>query len=227
MERAPPAEGNICIFQKQPPPLPHIRPIPFRLTSFTVECSNSCLQGHLCETTTVCVHRKRQGSEKSIFQGRRNKINTNFFGPDFLRTFLTLTPGCPGVKKFLPTTSAAGKHTLITGKKKAYTAPEKWGPQRKGFGGTFGFCRFYRVFVSTPWRAKPCFSKPRFSRKFLHPLRCAPRTHSGSKTAWFPRALSLPGEGLQRCLRRICSELLKQKNRVWKRGFDSAGSCFS
>ena len=32
-------------------------------------------------------------------------------------------------------------------------------------------------------RAKPCFSKPRFSREFLHPLRCAPRTHSGSKTA--------------------------------------------
>ena len=34
-----------------------------------------------------------------------------------------------------------------------------------------------------PRRAKPCFSKPRFSREFLHPLRCAPRTHSGSKTA--------------------------------------------
>ena len=23
-------------------------------------------------------------------------------GPNFLQTFLTLTPGCPGVKKFLP-----------------------------------------------------------------------------------------------------------------------------
>ena len=36
-------------------------------------------------------------------------------GPNFLRTFLTLTPGCPGVKKFLPTTRAAGKHTFWCG----------------------------------------------------------------------------------------------------------------
>ena len=53
----------------------------------------------------------------------------------------------------------------------------------------------------------PVFSKPRFSREFLHPLRCAPRTHSGSKTAWFPRALSILGKGLQRCLCRSCSDL--------------------
>ena len=72
---------------------------------------------------------------------------------------------------------------------------------------------------SYPRSSKPCFSKARFSREFLHPLRCAPRTHSCSKTAWFPKALSLLGEGLQRCLCRSCSELLKQKNRVWKTGF--------
>ena len=65
-------------------------------------------------------------------------------------------------------------------------------------------------------RPKPCFCKPRFSREFLHPLHCAPRTHSGSKTAWFPRALSLLGEGLQRCLCRSCSELQGLNNRVWK-----------
>ena len=34
------------------------------------------------------------------------------FGPDFPRTFLTLTPGWPGVKKFLPATGAAGKRTF-------------------------------------------------------------------------------------------------------------------
>ena len=38
------------------------------------------------------------------------------FGPDFLRTFLTLTPECPGVKKFLPTTGAAGKRTSWCGR---------------------------------------------------------------------------------------------------------------
>ena len=32
--------------------------------------------------------------------------------------------------------------------------------------------------------------------------------------AGFPRALSLPGEGLQKCSCRSCSELLKQKNRI-------------
>ena len=30
-------------------------------------------------------------------QGRKDNINKSFLGPNFLRTFLTLTPGCPGV----------------------------------------------------------------------------------------------------------------------------------
>ena len=38
------------------------------------------------------------------------------FGPDFPRTFLTLTPGCPGVKKFLPITGAAEKRTFWCGR---------------------------------------------------------------------------------------------------------------
>ena len=33
------------------------------------------------------------------------------FGANFLRIFLTLTPTCPGAKKFLPITAAAGKRT--------------------------------------------------------------------------------------------------------------------
>ena len=37
------------------------------------------------------------------------------FGPDFPRTFLTLTPGYPGFKKFLTTTGAVGKRTFWCG----------------------------------------------------------------------------------------------------------------
>ena len=37
-----------------------------------------------------------------IFQGRKNSIGHKLFGPDFPRTFPTLTPGRPWVKKFLP-----------------------------------------------------------------------------------------------------------------------------
>ena len=37
----------------------------------------------------------------------RNSINMNFLVRIFPRTFLTLTPGCQGVKKFLPTTGSA------------------------------------------------------------------------------------------------------------------------
>ena len=43
------------------------------------------------------------------FSGKKQQHKRKLFGPDFTRTFLTLTPGCPGVKKFLPTTGAAGK----------------------------------------------------------------------------------------------------------------------
>ena len=46
----------------------------------------------------------------------KNSININLVGPDFLWTFLTLAPECPGVKKFLHTTGAAGKRTLWRGR---------------------------------------------------------------------------------------------------------------
>ena len=36
------------------------------------------------------------------FQGRKKQHKHKLFGPDFLRTFLTLTPECPGVKSFSP-----------------------------------------------------------------------------------------------------------------------------
>ena len=69
-------------------------------------------------------------------------------------------------------------------------------------------------------RAKPCFSKPCFSREFLHPLRCSTRTRSGSKTARFPTPLSLPGARVakvlvQMLLRAVEAEKQGLKNRVW------------
>ena len=52
-------------------------------------------------------------SSKIIFREEKQHKH-KLFGPDFPRTFLTLTPECPGVKKFLPTTGAAGKtHFLV------------------------------------------------------------------------------------------------------------------
>ena len=51
--------------------------------------------------------------DASVFQGRKKQHKHKLFGPDFPRTFLTLTPGCPGVKKFLPITGAAEKRTLV------------------------------------------------------------------------------------------------------------------
>ena len=43
---------------------------------------------------------------KSAFleSGKKKQHKHKHFGPDFPRTFLTLTPECPGVKKLLPTT---------------------------------------------------------------------------------------------------------------------------
>ena len=49
-------------------------------------------------------------------QGRKKQHKHKLFGPDFQRTFLTLTPERPGVKKFLPTTGAAGKRTFGRGR---------------------------------------------------------------------------------------------------------------
>ena len=52
----------------------------------------------------------------SEFSGMKKQHKHKLFGPDFTGTFLTLTPGCPGVKKFLPTTGAAGKRTFWCGR---------------------------------------------------------------------------------------------------------------
>ena len=51
----------------------------------------------------------------SIKSRKKKQHKHKLFGPDFPRTFLTLTPECPGAKKFLPTTGAAGKRTFWCG----------------------------------------------------------------------------------------------------------------
>ena len=51
---------------------------------------------------------------KLIESGKKKQHKHKLFGPDFPRTFLTLTPGGPWVKKFLPITGAAEKtHFLV------------------------------------------------------------------------------------------------------------------
>ena len=48
--------------------------------------------------------------------GKKKQHKHKLFGPDFPRTFPTLTPGRPGVKKFLPITGAAEKRTFWCGR---------------------------------------------------------------------------------------------------------------
>ena len=50
------------------------------------------------------------------FSGKKKQHKHKLSGPDFPRTFLTLTPGCPGVKKFLLITGAAEKRTFWCGR---------------------------------------------------------------------------------------------------------------
>ena len=62
-----------------------------------------------------CCRACSDNSESTIIREEKQHKH-KLFGPDFTRTFPTLTPGCPGVKKFLPTTGAAGKRTSWCGR---------------------------------------------------------------------------------------------------------------
>ena len=55
-----------------------------------------------------------------------------------------------------------------------FSLQKKWGPQRKDFGGGYGFPGFYRVFVSTT--GLKCFSlRPeKFSKRFGFRGGCVP-----------------------------------------------------
>ena len=53
---------------------------------------------------------------ESFLSGKKKQHKHRLFGPDFPRTFLTLTPGRPWVKKFLPITGAVEKRTFWCGR---------------------------------------------------------------------------------------------------------------
>ena len=50
------------------------------------------------------------------WSGKKKQHKHKLFGPDFPRTFLTLPPGRPWVKKFLPVTGATEKRTFWCGR---------------------------------------------------------------------------------------------------------------
>ena len=66
-------------------------------------------EGHKLEKT-------RSDSQPLRSSGKKKQHKHKLFGPDFPRTFLTLTPGRPWVKKSLPITGAAEKRTFWCGR---------------------------------------------------------------------------------------------------------------
>ena len=56
-----------------------------------------------------CLSQKKTAKGRTGSEKKHLVFLLCFLGPRFLRTFPTLTPGCLGVKKFLPVTGAAGK----------------------------------------------------------------------------------------------------------------------
>ena len=65
-------------------------------------------------TESLCEKVYVPSSLATIREEKQHKHK--LFGPDFLRTFLTLTPGRPWVKKFLPITAAAETRTFWCGR---------------------------------------------------------------------------------------------------------------
>ena len=74
------------------------------ITLGNVTAANSLKIWHVLGNDWCCYFREEKQHKHKLF------------GPDFPRTFLTLTPGCPGVKKFLPITGAAEKRTFWCGR---------------------------------------------------------------------------------------------------------------
>ena len=99
-----------------------------------------------------------QHSAKSMFtftSGKKKQHKHKLFGPDFPRTFLTLTPGWPGVKKFLPITGAAETRTFWCGRPRFLARTSM---TRRGFEK---LCtkKFALIFwpLSPPFAAWPAF----------------------------------------------------------------------
>ena len=60
----------------------------------------------------------REWANRALVSRKKKQHKHKLFDPDFLQIFLTLTPGCPGGKKFLPTShhEPAGKRTFWCGR---------------------------------------------------------------------------------------------------------------
>ena len=83
--------------------------ITITLKGYLAACFKGCFLNNFKNLQKIYKHTR-------LNSGKKKQHKHKLFGPDFPRTFLTLTPGCPGVKKFLPTTGAAGKHTFWCGR---------------------------------------------------------------------------------------------------------------
>ena len=96
------------------PGLGRPRECPRRLTFFVFSSARTPLKtSH--EGVPTCPHftfSLPRPLKQGHMSGKKRQHKHKLFG----RTFLTLTPGCPGVKKFLPTTRAAGKRTFWCGR---------------------------------------------------------------------------------------------------------------
>ena len=82
------------------------------------DIDDSCFEG--CTqprgAPDCCFGHFTTGIREKLKSGKKKQHKHKLFGPNFLRTFLTLTPGWPGVKKFLPISGAAGKRTFWCGR---------------------------------------------------------------------------------------------------------------
>ena len=69
------------------------------------------------ERRAPCKTKEKLSARGSrLSSGKKKQHKHKLFGLDFPRTFLTLTPGRPWVKKFLPITVAAEKRTFWCGR---------------------------------------------------------------------------------------------------------------
>ena len=77
-----------------------------------------------------------------LFSGKNKQHKHKHFGPNFLQTFPTRTPGCPGVKKFLPITGPQENPLLGAGVHDSWRGR----PRPEGFSKNFVQKKFALIF---------------------------------------------------------------------------------
>ena len=78
-------------------------------------CLLACLHVDNFNLHKACLCPTARIMETDV-SGKKKQHKHKLFGPNLLRTCLTLAPRCPGVKKFLPPTGTAGKCTFRCGR---------------------------------------------------------------------------------------------------------------